>query len=171
MRIYGESLSDTVHVKLPCGTKWEMELCYHQGNVWLKKGWSQFVDHYSIVQGHVLTFRYKGDSRFRVVIFDTSNMEIDYPPFECSDHRLDSQRRPVKEDPIEIFDDSKTPLQPCSRPLKRPRTNHGDDPRSREGHSTKGETRKKTTQSPSYRPRNGARTSCCKEPNKMKGKG
>ena len=138
MRIYGESLLYRVHLKLRCGTKWEMKLCYHQGNVWLKNGWSRFADHYSILEDYMLAFRYKGNSRFRVVIFNASNTEIDYPPLIYSDHRHDEQINSVKDEPAEIFDDSETSLAPCSHPRKRARTSHRDDPRSDKEIRTKG---------------------------------
>ncbi|XP_056175461.1 B3 domain-containing transcription factor VRN1-like [Syzygium oleosum] len=47
--------------------------------VWLCKGWRKFMEHYSIDHGHLIVFKYEGDSIFRVIIFDKSASEIDYP--------------------------------------------------------------------------------------------
>jgi hypothetical protein len=33
--------------------------------VWLSKGWSKFVEHYSICDGHFLVFKYEDDSFLR----------------------------------------------------------------------------------------------------------
>lgn len=79
MRRYGETLSNPVSVKLPCGLEWKMELRKFDGRVCLHKGWPEFVKHYSIALGHFLVFRYEGNSRFHAFIFDKTAVEIDYP--------------------------------------------------------------------------------------------
>ncbi|GMN51178.1 hypothetical protein TIFTF001_020323 [Ficus carica] len=58
--------------------------------VWIDKGWPEFMDHYSLVRGQLLVFRYEENSRFNVLIFDTSAMEIGYPSNEL-DHRFDDK--------------------------------------------------------------------------------
>ncbi|GMN29831.1 hypothetical protein TIFTF001_002576 [Ficus carica] len=77
---YGGTLSNPVSVKLPCGSEWKMGLRKFDGRVCLHKGWPEFVKHYSIALGHLLVFRYEGNSRFHVFIFDKTTVEIDYPP-------------------------------------------------------------------------------------------
>ncbi|XP_059639687.1 B3 domain-containing transcription factor VRN1-like, partial [Cornus florida] len=49
------------------------------GDVWLQNGWQEFKVYYSIGHGHLLVFRYDGNSHFHVLIFDLSGTEIEYP--------------------------------------------------------------------------------------------
>ena len=122
-----------MYVKLPCGSKWKMKLRKYDDKFWLEKGWPEFVKHYLIERGHMLTLRYDGNSEFHAVIFDTSTVEIDYPPIsvhfdEASiDGKLRSPKREVIDDDfVEMLDD----FSPChkigvksstlgSRPTKR----------------------------------------------------
>lgn len=79
VRKYGSNLSNSVFLKLANGDSWEVELLRKNDGVWLQRNWPDFVKHYSIEHGHFLVFRYEGDSVFRVVIFNKSASEIDYP--------------------------------------------------------------------------------------------
>ena len=56
-----------------------MKLTKHNGKFWLKAGWPEFAKHYALEIGDLLVFRYEGNSKFRVVIFDMTTVEIDYP--------------------------------------------------------------------------------------------
>ncbi|XP_061989186.1 B3 domain-containing transcription factor VRN1-like [Rosa rugosa] len=76
---YGEELSNIVHLKLPCGTEWEIEVTRHNGVFWFDKGWETFSKFYSIESRYSLVFQYEGNSRFKVNIFDRTNSEIEYP--------------------------------------------------------------------------------------------
>ncbi|KAB1204816.1 B3 domain-containing transcription factor VRN1 [Morella rubra] len=76
---YGEKLSNQAFLTLPNATEWKVELTTCDGEVWLQKGWQQFAEYCSIRPGHFLVFRYEGDSRFYVLVFDGSAIEIDYP--------------------------------------------------------------------------------------------
>lgn len=71
-------LSNPVSLKLPYGSHCEVGLTKScDGKViWIDKGWPELMDHYSLVHGHLLVFRYEENSRFNVLIFDTSAMEI-----------------------------------------------------------------------------------------------
>ena len=75
----GILLSNSVFVKLPCGSKWKMKFNKKNDDIWLEKGWPDFAKHYSIKRGSMLNFRYEWYSVFHIVIFDTSTVEIDYP--------------------------------------------------------------------------------------------
>lgn len=83
MRIYGRNLSKEVVVELPCGSTWKMGLKNGvgatNGIVWLDDGWREFANHYSLKRGHLLVFRYEGNSKFHVVICDITICDIDYP--------------------------------------------------------------------------------------------
>ncbi|PRQ47784.1 putative transcription factor B3-Domain family [Rosa chinensis] len=76
---YGEELSNIVHLKLPCGTEWEIEVTRHNGVFWFDKGWETLCKFYSIEYRYSLVFQYEGNSRFKVNIFDRTNSEIEYP--------------------------------------------------------------------------------------------
>ncbi|KAM6591518.1 hypothetical protein CsatA_014123 [Cannabis sativa] len=111
---YCESLSSQVFLKLPCGSKWEVGLTKSSdGNVWIDKGWKAFAQHCSLSRGNLLVFRYEGNCRFNVIIFDKTMVEIDYP-FDPN-HNVDT-----KDDiSVEVWD--KSPL-PCNHPHKKMKT-------------------------------------------------
>ncbi|KAB1204818.1 B3 domain-containing transcription factor VRN1 [Morella rubra] len=141
VRKCGEGLSNTTFLKLPTGTKWRVELMKRDGEVWLDKGWREFVEFCSIKSGHFLVFKYEGNSQFYVVVFDGSATEIDYPVNSSVDEEI--QVSPMEEaesdNSVEIVDHvptdpkarEKSPL-PCPRPHKMMRTN----PSGLEGIST-----------------------------------
>ncbi|KAL5557166.1 hypothetical protein UlMin_039402 [Ulmus minor] len=131
---YGETLSNPVLFKLPCGSEWKMELTKNDdGRVCFQKDWPKFSEHYSIDVGRFLVFQYVGNSKFHVVILDQTCTEIDYPPHipahlepDTDGEQLKLKREEVEDDDsLEILDDrslcpkirEKPPL-PCSRPHK-----------------------------------------------------
>ncbi|XP_059639689.1 B3 domain-containing transcription factor VRN1-like [Cornus florida] len=79
MKNYGKNLSNPVFLNVPSGAEWKVELVHSDGKVWLQNGWQEFKEYYSIGSGHVLVFRYDGNSHFHVLIFDMSASEIEYP--------------------------------------------------------------------------------------------
>ncbi|PON78684.1 B3 DNA binding domain containing protein [Trema orientale] len=120
-----------------------MKLTKNDGNIWFEEGWPDFVKHFSIKRGTVLTFRYEANSEFHIVIFDTSTAEIDYPssPVDFDKLGVDLVLRAPKEDVVEddsikILDDlsscpketEKSPLpysQPCKRMGTKPTAHDG----------------------------------------------
>ncbi|CAL9002246.1 unnamed protein product [Prunus brigantina] len=58
---YEKHLSNPVHLKLPSGSEWEVEVTTCDG------------------EGGSLVFKYDGNSKFQVCILDASGTEIDYP--------------------------------------------------------------------------------------------
>lgn len=76
---YGKDLSNSVCLKLPSGSEWEVGLTRCKGEIWFEKGWPEFSMFCSLDYGNFLLFRYEGNSRFHVCIFDKSATEIDYP--------------------------------------------------------------------------------------------
>lgn len=125
VRRYGETLSNPVSVKLPCGSEWKMELRKFDGRVCLHKGWPEFVKHYSIALGHFLVFRYEGNSRFHAFIFDKTTVEIDYPINPSHSDATNGEE--IKDDEsVEILENfSQCPGKrksfplPCSQPHKK----------------------------------------------------
>ncbi|KAJ1422708.1 DNA-binding barrel domain superfamily [Sesbania bispinosa] len=81
VRKYGESLSNTMFLKLPNGAEWKVDVEKHDdGRVWFQNGWKEFEEYYSLAHGHLLVFKFDGiTSHFHVHIYDMSTMEIDYP--------------------------------------------------------------------------------------------
>ncbi|XP_024030727.1 B3 domain-containing transcription factor VRN1-like [Morus notabilis] len=125
---YGETLSNSVFVKLPSGSEWKMELRKSNGRFCLQKGWPEFVKYYSIGFGHFLVFRYEGNSRFHACIFDTTTVEIEYPLIRA--HSDGPKIEEIKDDgSVEVLEDlspyprkrKSSPL-PCSQPHKKFRT-------------------------------------------------
>ncbi|XP_016511083.2 B3 domain-containing protein At1g49475-like [Nicotiana tabacum] len=80
MMEYGDNLRDVVSLEVPNGAIWKVKLHNCSGMAWFKEGWNKFKEYYSIGCGYFLLFRYTGNSRFSVFIFDLSASEIDYPP-------------------------------------------------------------------------------------------
>ncbi|EXB37252.1 B3 domain-containing transcription factor VRN1 [Morus notabilis] len=78
MTNYGKTISDPVIITTPSGAKWHMGLTKYDGDIWLCKGWPEFVQHYSLENGQALFFKYKGCSQFDVVIIGVTGLEIDY---------------------------------------------------------------------------------------------
>ncbi|KAM5551985.1 hypothetical protein ABKV19_026720 [Rosa sericea] len=76
---YGEDLLNTVCLKLPSGSEWEVELIRCKGKAWFEKGWPEFSRFCCLDCGNFLVFRYEGNSTFEVCIFDRTATEIDYP--------------------------------------------------------------------------------------------
>ncbi|XP_039173567.1 B3 domain-containing transcription factor VRN1-like [Eucalyptus grandis] len=79
LRRCGKDLPNSVLLKVPGSSAWtiELEKC-NNDLVSLWKGWREFMEHYSIGLGHLIVFKYKGNSTFHVIIFDKSASEIDY---------------------------------------------------------------------------------------------
>ena len=76
---YGKDLSDSVCLKLPSGSEWEVGLKRCKANIWFEKGWREFSVFCSLEYGSFVLFRYEGISHFSVCVFDTSATENDYP--------------------------------------------------------------------------------------------
>ncbi|KAI6695296.1 hypothetical protein NL676_023006 [Syzygium grande] len=85
VRKYGSNLSNLVFLQVASGDVWEVELLRGNDGAFLRRGWPEFVKHFAIKQGHFLVFRYEGGSAFRVVIFDKSASEIEYPVISEND--------------------------------------------------------------------------------------
>ncbi|KAK1400988.1 hypothetical protein POM88_000593 [Heracleum sosnowskyi] len=78
-RKYGEELGRHVQLKAPGSVAWRVDVQRKKGKIWLRKGWPEFATFYSLCFGHSIFFVYQGNCNFKVVIFDPSATEIDYP--------------------------------------------------------------------------------------------
>ncbi|XP_022740304.1 B3 domain-containing protein LOC_Os12g40080-like isoform X2 [Durio zibethinus] len=140
VRKYGNGLSSPVVLMVPGGATWHVELTKSDGVVWLQNGWQEFAEHYSLKYGHLLVFRYEGNCKFQVLIFDMSASEIEYPYISyIEDHQSDEEcQKPDKEEAeTDTFDENlyetlphkktrKKSRPPCSLPRKKLRTTPTD---------------------------------------------
>ncbi|KAL8046921.1 hypothetical protein ABFS82_08G210600 [Erythranthe guttata] len=79
---YGNTLlrnCSVISLKVPTDSLWRVELTRADGEIWLQNGWKEFVEFYSIKFGHLLVFEYQGSFQFRVLVFDMTASEIEYP--------------------------------------------------------------------------------------------
>ncbi|XP_063942950.1 B3 domain-containing transcription factor VRN1-like [Daucus carota subsp. sativus] len=82
-RLFEKNLDNRIQLSVPSGSVWSIDLEKQQDKVWLQNGWPEFAKFYSIGFGYLLVFEYQEDSKFKVLIFDPSASEIDYPA-NCS---------------------------------------------------------------------------------------
>ncbi|KAF8019545.1 hypothetical protein BT93_G0283 [Corymbia citriodora subsp. variegata] len=122
---YGKDLSSLVLLKVAGSSTWTIgvEKC-NNGTVWLWKGWREFMQHYSIGHGHLVVFKYIGNSTFCVIIFNKSASEIDYSLSSIS-NLGNGFFSPKREDVIEVEDSEDSaphqkmrvePHSSCSQP-------------------------------------------------------
>ncbi|XWS33686.1 hypothetical protein CRYUN_Cryun22dG0104200 [Craigia yunnanensis] len=133
-RDYGNALSSPVFIKVPTGEVWEVELTKCDGKIWLQNSWQNFAEHYSLEFGHFLVFRYEGNCRFHVLIFDRTATEIEYP-YATDNEKIHQQEVKIEEseddEPAQIINDISTgmrekPELQCPRPHKMMRANPSD---------------------------------------------
>nr|XP_027078303.1 B3 domain-containing protein At4g01580-like [Coffea arabica] len=107
MREHGESLKKVVWLKVPTGASWPVALLQTDVGTWLRKGWREFAEYYTIDRSYFLVFRYEGNSQFYVIIFDPTASEIEYPVEAgkgVHDNDLDQLPR-RRTNPVQIFDE------------------------------------------------------------------
>jgi len=76
---FGNELDNVATIAVPDGLEWDMELKKCGGQVFFCNNWQQFAEYYSIYYGCYLDFKYEGNSKFNVVIYDSTSVEISYP--------------------------------------------------------------------------------------------
>ncbi|KAL4362756.1 hypothetical protein GQ457_04G018210 [Hibiscus cannabinus] len=117
-RDYVNTLSSPIIFEFPNGEVWELELTKLEDEMWVQNGWRKLAVHYSLELGHFLVFRYEGNCRFHVLIFDTSASEIHYP-YTNAKEGIHQQQVKIEESEEHDFSTcmtKKLALQ-CSRPL------------------------------------------------------
>ncbi|KAG5050565.1 hypothetical protein JHK85_011668 [Glycine max] len=91
---FGDELSNVATVTVPDGRVWKMRLKKCGKDVSFRSKWREFVEYYSLGYGSYLVFRYEGNSKFRVLIFDTTSAEICYPDLDNRKRsKVDDQTR------------------------------------------------------------------------------
>ncbi|KAK7258545.1 hypothetical protein RIF29_24125 [Crotalaria pallida] len=80
VQCFSQSLPNPIILELPTKRTWKVELDCHDGDVWLKEGWNQFISDLSLQQNHILTFTYTDRSVFIVKAWEYQFCsEIQYP--------------------------------------------------------------------------------------------
>ncbi|KAI3966129.1 hypothetical protein MKW92_019970 [Papaver armeniacum] len=99
---YGTELSDLAIIKV-LNSIWHIELREAEGVLFFENGWPEFMEFYSICVGHVILFRYDGDSKFQVHIFGMDSTEIDYPShIDNTNHDTEITSTHSDEDEVEV---------------------------------------------------------------------
>ncbi|XP_050229131.1 B3 domain-containing protein Os03g0212300-like [Mercurialis annua] len=70
---------DFANLIIPNGESWRMGLTKSDDKTCLDGNWQEFMQHFSLQEKYMLTFRPKGTSTLEVCIFDHSGCEIHYP--------------------------------------------------------------------------------------------
>ncbi|KAK7343348.1 hypothetical protein VNO77_12013 [Canavalia gladiata] len=98
IRIYGGGLSNPVFMKPPDGSEWKVYWTKQNGEVWLQKGWKEFIENYSLDEGFLVVFKYQGTSNIDVLILHHNALEIHYPchSFQENDNLHQSDDESVK---------------------------------------------------------------------------
>ncbi|CAN0880109.1 Putative B3 domain-containing protein Os03g0621600, partial [Linum grandiflorum] len=87
VRRYGSDITSVAKLSLPNGNTWQVDVekkrkedGSKEEEIWLTKGWGEFMEHHSISKGFFLVFQYRGHSVFDVDIFNLTTCSISYPP-------------------------------------------------------------------------------------------
>ncbi|KAL2538714.1 B3 domain-containing protein REM16 [Forsythia ovata] len=75
-----EKLAETVALKGPSGNIWDVGVMSDGDTLILKQGWKAFVEDHFLEENDILIFKYNGNSKFDVLMFD----EIDFCEKEAS---------------------------------------------------------------------------------------
>ncbi|CAK8564691.1 unnamed protein product [Lathyrus sativus] len=76
---FGNELNNVATITVPDGRVWEMEVEKCGKEVYFCNKWQEFAEYYCIGYGCYLCFKYEGNSKFCVIIFDITSVEIPYP--------------------------------------------------------------------------------------------
>ena len=102
---FGDELSTVVNLTVPNGCSWRVGIKKSsKDKIWFHYGWHEFVEYYSIDFGYSLVFRYEGNSKFQVVIFNNiSGYQIEYPSDDQSSD-LEANFNKANEESVETLD-------------------------------------------------------------------
>lgn len=56
------------------GSTWKLEMTAIEDTLFLKNWWKKFVDVHSLEENKLLMFKYIGDSRFDISLFDSQSL-------------------------------------------------------------------------------------------------
>ncbi|KAA8528581.1 hypothetical protein F0562_035936 [Nyssa sinensis] len=135
-----EKLPETVTLKGPSGATWNVGLMSNEDTLFFKRGWKEFVEDHSLAEDDVLMFKYNGDSRFDVLMFDQQSLcekEATYFVRTCGHKEADGgcqTKTNTVDSSVEITHDSSHHADGCN-PLKKPRKDDTWTPVSSRRHS------------------------------------
>ncbi|XP_011083780.1 B3 domain-containing protein REM16-like [Sesamum indicum] len=69
-----EKMAGTVALKGPSGHEWSVGLVTNGDMLLLGHGWKAFVEDHSLEENDILIFKYNGNSRFEVLMFDQASL-------------------------------------------------------------------------------------------------
>uniref|UniRef100_A0A5B7C9C3 Putative B3 domain-containing protein REM16-like n=1 Tax=Davidia involucrata TaxID=16924 RepID=A0A5B7C9C3_DAVIN len=135
-----EKLPETIALKGPSGATWNVGLTSNGDTLLFKRGWKEFVEDHSLKEEDVLIFKYNGDSRFDVLMFDQWSLcekEATYFVRNCGHKELDGgcrTKRNIMDSSVEVTHDSSHDVVGCTS-LKKPRKDDTWTPVSSRWHS------------------------------------
>jgi len=71
-------ISGVVKLEAPDGNLYKVNVSQDLNKLVFRYGWGAFCSAYELEQGDMLVFRYRGDSHFKVLIFDPSGCEKEF---------------------------------------------------------------------------------------------
>ncbi|KAL2459174.1 B3 domain-containing protein REM16 [Forsythia ovata] len=133
-----EKLGGTVTLKGPSGHIWDVGLTTNRDTFVLQQGWKVFIEDHFLQENDLLMFKYNGNSRFDVLMFDQSSFcekEASYFVKKCAHTEIESSRKrkrnmpEIIEDTDELFNESSDDVVEY-RPVNKPRNNAAKTPTS-----------------------------------------
>jgi hypothetical protein len=76
VREFGDELSAEATLTDHNGNFWQVGLEKANNKIWFDDGWHDFIEYHSIHCGYFVVFRYEGNSKFYVLVFDNTATEI-----------------------------------------------------------------------------------------------
>ncbi|XP_017413767.1 B3 domain-containing transcription factor VRN1 isoform X2 [Vigna angularis] len=111
-RKHGSFLPNPVSLRPPDSKEWVVYWTQENGEVWLDKGWKEFVENYSLSYGYFVMFKFKGTSQIDVTILDPSAVELDY--FSSGKESVNTMNvTQMEQEPRPMS--SMVPSQPCGK--------------------------------------------------------
>ncbi|KAK7308474.1 hypothetical protein VNO77_42081 [Canavalia gladiata] len=78
-RRHWQGMGNPVFLRFPNSTEFKVYWMNEDGDILFKNGWREFAESSCLDVSHFVVFRYEGNSRFNVIVFDKSALEIQYP--------------------------------------------------------------------------------------------
>ncbi|KAG8377682.1 hypothetical protein BUALT_Bualt08G0058200 [Buddleja alternifolia] len=131
-----EKLLGTITLKGPSGNVWNIGLVTNGDMLLLKNGWKAFVEDHSLEENDILIFKYNGNSRFDVLMFDQESLcekEASYFVKKCEHTESglgNKRRRSLKESSNNSTSESSADVAEHQR-VKKARTDDARTPPSR----------------------------------------
>ncbi|KAL8138965.1 hypothetical protein V2J09_004966 [Rumex salicifolius] len=81
---FRNDISSSATLIVPGEKRWTVRVLSEGGELWFSDGLDEFFEFYSVSFGFFLLFEYRGNSEFRVRIFNLTTCEISYPSIDAS---------------------------------------------------------------------------------------